>query len=137
MSEYYNDCQLEMLHKLHLKFFQEAPEDELAYRLKEVEEYNGNEGFSVGDYNESGLGGFHPSAIRMVERNDDCYLGCRANHFVLIFGQSEALWYKQTWADCVVSLANHKGGLIITVFEFLDEAERDNDYRVAFNGLKQ
>ena len=59
----------------------------------------------------------------MVLRDDDYYLGCRANHFVLIFGQSEVLGGDYSWGDCVVCLANHKGGLCIMVFSFKDDEE--------------
>lgn len=107
-----------------LNLFLNATETKLAKILKPIEELNGNEGFTVGDYNESPFAGFHPSAVRMVLMDDDYYLGCRANHFVLIFGQSEALNDEYIWDDCVVCLANHKGGLCVTVFTFADEEVR-------------
>lgn len=110
----------------NLHFFQNAKEDEFPQKLKLIEELNGIEGFSVDGYTMSPLCGFHPKAVRMVVKDDDYYLGCRADNFVLIYGYSEAIEIMldesaSIWGDCVVCLANHKGGLIIQVFSFVDD----------------
>ncbi len=49
--------------RLHL--FLNATETKLAEILKPIEELNGNEGFTVGDYNEP-FGRVPPPAVRMV-----------------------------------------------------------------------
>jgi hypothetical protein len=110
-------------HVFHLRQFLSIDESQLPSLLVPVEELDGNEGFTVGDYSESPLAGFHPEADRMVVRDDDHYLGCRAGHFLLAFGRTEALWNDRGWADCVVCQANHKGGLRITVYGFNDDME--------------
>jgi len=117
------DLKRQMIHDNHLSFFLSATEDNLSKRLVSLEEFDGTTGFAVADYCTSPLAGFHPEAVRMVLKDDSRYLGCRANHFVLVFGQSEVL---DDWGDCVVCLANHKGGLCITVFTFndLEDGER-------------
>ena len=109
--------------KHHIYTFLNATETALTERLYLVEDYNATDGFTVADYCTSAFSSFHPQAVRMVTRNDDYYLGCRANHFVLIFGQSEVFNNGYTWADCVVCLANHKGGLCVNVFRFIDDLE--------------
>ena len=103
--------------------FLDATDEALASLLTPIEEFNGNDGFTVADYCESPFAGFHPQAVRMVTRNDEYYLGYRADHFVLIFGQSEVLGDDYSWGDCVVCLANHKGGLCIRVFIFKGDGE--------------
>jgi hypothetical protein len=112
-------------HYDRLSLFLNATEDTLVKSLKPIEEFNGNEGFFVGDYCTSPLGGFHPEAVRMVLRDDGYFLSLRANHFVLIFGQSEVLHNGIDWDDCVVCLANHKGGLCIHVFQFINGEAHD------------
>ena len=117
-----NDMQIERnKHHTHLSLFLNTVDKELPWLLKEDEEFNGNEGFTVGDYTSSSFGSFHPEAVRMVLQEDDYYLGYRANHFVLIFGQAEVLGGSHSWGDCVVCLANHKGGLCVSVFTFKDD----------------
>jgi hypothetical protein len=110
-------------HNERLDFFLNATDDELSTKLELIEELNGTEGFSVLNYTESPFCGFHPKCVRMVLRNDDYYLKIRANHFVLIFGCSEAL---NDWDECVVCLANHKGGLLINIYRFLDSMSAKN-----------
>lgn len=108
-----------------LNFFQNATEDELEKCLNPIEELDATNGFSVSDYTSSPFSGFHPKAVRMILKSDDYYLGSRADHFVLIFGVSEALDlelsdFSSTWDECVVCLANHKGAMQIKVFTFDD-----------------
>ena len=112
----YIDALVSAIREARLEFFMNSTDDELEECLFAVEELSGSNDFSVGDPFESPLVDFHPNTVRMVEKNDDLYLGYRANHFVLIFGYSEF----PTFEDCVVCLANHKGGLCITVFKFKD-----------------
>ena len=107
----------------HLCQFTLRDDTELPDLLTHIEECSWTNGFDIGDCNTSPLAGFHPEAVRMVERRDDYYLGSRAGHFVLIFGQSEAYWVGDSYGDCVVCLANHKGDLDINVFGFKDDAE--------------
>ena len=85
MNKYANIIQ-QLKHDSRLSDFLNCTEDELSKKLKTIEEFNGNEGFTVDDYTESPFSGFHPEAIRMVIRDDDYYLHSRANHFILIFG---------------------------------------------------
>jgi hypothetical protein len=110
-------------HYRHLRRFLNTEDKELPSILAPIEEFNGDKGFTVGGCTESPLGGFHPVATRMVLRDDDYYLGYRADHFALVFGQSEALANDYGWSDCVVCLANHKGGLCITLFGFKGDME--------------
>ncbi|MCL2298560.1 MAG: hypothetical protein FWC27_00235, partial [Firmicutes bacterium] len=70
----------------HICTFLNATEIALAEQLLLVEEYNATDGFTVADYCTSAFSSFHPQAIRMVLRDDAYYLGCRADHFVLMFG---------------------------------------------------
>jgi hypothetical protein len=113
-----NEKLSEIRYQYRRGIFLHDTDEELPKYLLPIEDFNGNEGYTVADYCESPFAGFHPELIRMVTRDDDYYLSLRANHFVLIFGRSEAL---PDWDDCVVCLANHKGGLCITVFSFLDD----------------
>jgi hypothetical protein len=113
------DIQRELKRLRNLDLFLNGTEDKLSERLKPIEEFDGTNPFSVSDYTESPLSGFHPETIRMALKNDEYFLGCRANHFVLIFGTTEADEY--FFEDCVVCLANHKGGLQIRVFAFVEE----------------
>jgi hypothetical protein len=110
-------------HYRHLRRFLNAEDKELPSLLAPVEAFSGNEGFTVCDCTESPLGSFHPVATRMVLCDDDYFLGYRADHFVLVFGQSEALDDDYGQSDCVVCLANHKGRLCITLFGFKGDME--------------
>ncbi|MCL2462698.1 MAG: hypothetical protein FWF44_08545 [Defluviitaleaceae bacterium] len=110
-------------HHTHLCQFLNTKDDDLPSLLTIVEDINAVNGFSDDGNTESPFGSFHPETVRMVVRNDENYLRYRANHFVLIFGQSEAFRDEYGWDDCVVCLANHKGGLSIAVFRFNDVEE--------------
>ncbi len=116
--------QMEFQRSSRLRWFMSALDEDFPKKLKLVEEFDATNGFTAADYTESPLSGFHPEAVRMIMRDDDYYLSCRANHFVLIFGQSEALGV-YSWDDCVVCLANSKGGLQIKVFAFAEDEEDD------------
>jgi hypothetical protein len=101
----------------HLRVFLNADEDTLSTLLEKVEELNGLEGFTAEGYTESPFSGFHPKAVRMAVKNDEYCLSVRAEHFVLIYGWSEALdWYN----CCAVCLASHKGALTVQVFTFIE-----------------
>ena len=102
-----------------LSLFQNASDDVLASELSLIQEYSGIGGFTVADYCESPFCGFHPEAVRVIARDDDYYLGRRADHFVLIFGWSEAL-LDQDDQECVLCLTNHKGGVTVRVYKFND-----------------
>ena len=107
-------------HDTDLGIFLDATDEELQKKLKLLEKFDDAEDYSVDKFEESALAGFHPESVRMIIKDDDYYLGRRANHFVLIFGWSEAFGYGN---GCVVCLANHKGSLCVTVFTFINEGE--------------
>ena len=102
--------------------FLNARDDDLPKLLHQIEHLCSANSDRLDDYMESPFCGLHPEAVRMVVRNDDYYLGIRANHFVLVFGQTEALNKNDSWEDCVVCIANHKGGICINTFLFSEEA---------------
>jgi hypothetical protein len=101
----------------NLKTFYAATDDELAKKLKLCEHLSYDDGNLNSNCHESLFASFHPKAVRMVVQQDDYYLNCRANHFVLIFGSSEELNDDDA---CVVCLANHKGDIHINVYTFID-----------------
>ena len=110
----------------HFYLFLNGSEEQLTAGLEEIEWLDGTNGFTVSGYTESPFCGLHPEAVRMMELPDDYFLGTRANHFVLIFGTSEALWAElpdsyEYYDDCVALLANHKGGLSVKMFRFKDK----------------
>jgi hypothetical protein len=107
----------------HLRRFLNAEDSKLPSLLVPIEELNWAEGFCAADCTGSPLGSFHPRATRMVLCGDDYFLGCRADHFVLLFGQTEAVGDDDGRSDCVVRIANHKGALNIAVFGFKDDVE--------------
>ncbi len=120
MNTIYDDLN-RLKHGYHLSLFLNSTDSELPGLLKLEEEYNGIDGFNVADHSVSILGSFHPESVRMVIKDDDNYLGCRANHFILIFGRAEVFAdIGGFWGDCVVCIANHKGGLQILVYSFID-----------------
>jgi hypothetical protein len=124
-----NEKALELRYKKRLDLFTNGTDDQLASQLKPVEELDGINGFSVSGYMDSPLCGFHPEAVRLVTRDDDYFLGSRADCTVLVFGWSEAMEVEVAdnevvFDQCVVSLANHKGGLQLKVFRFIDDEKK-------------
>lgn len=111
----------------HLTLFLNAPSYTLSKHLVPIEQLIGGEEFPS-DYSSSYIGGFHPISTRMELEDDDShflpehgYQSIRANHFVLIYGESEALSNSDGWGDCVLCVANHKGNLTLTMFAFRDD----------------
>ena len=101
-------------------FFTNASDVDIANALICIETAGEDDGFPAGfgSFLDSPFGQFHPSKdVRVIVKNDCYYLNIRANHFVLLFGRSEAL---DNWDDCVVCLANHKGVLVVKTFKFRD-----------------
>jgi hypothetical protein len=119
------DIKVQQKHTKHFYLFLNGSVDQLTEGLEEIEYLDGINGYSVSGYTESPFCGLHPEAVRMMELPDDYFLGLRAEHFVLIFGTSEAVWVELSDSssymdDCVALLANHKGGLMVKVFRFKD-----------------
>ena len=113
-----DDCLRKAKTEARREFFMNASADEIAQSLVEIENlYWGNANAPTDDIH-SPFGWFHPSStVRVIVKNDDYYLNARANHFVLLFGYSEAL---DVWDDCVVCIANHKGWMTVTTYKFRD-----------------
>ena len=52
------------------------------------------------------INGFHPAKVHMIERNDDYFLGLRADHFVIVDGTSEGNWVSEYDKDGKIGRAH-------------------------------